>query len=64
MLHQLESLRAGCRAELRQSEVASAMLGFLSNALYPEKTLQEREYAGVYFWPSMAGNAADLFGTQ
>ncbi len=50
MLHQLESLRArAARAELRQSEVAERHARLLSNALYPEKTLQEREYAGVYF---------------
>ena len=50
MLHQLESLRSrAARAELRQSEVAERHARLLSNSLYPEKTLQEREYAGVYF---------------
>ncbi len=50
MLHQLESLRArAARAEMRQSEVAERHARLLSSALYPEKTLQEREYAGVYF---------------
>jgi len=50
MLHQLETLRSrAARAELRQSEVAERHARLLSNALYPDKTLQEREYAGVYF---------------
>jgi bacillithiol biosynthesis cysteine-adding enzyme BshC len=50
MLHQLESLRSrAARAELRQSEVAERHARLLSNALYPDKTLQEREFAGVYF---------------
>jgi bacillithiol biosynthesis cysteine-adding enzyme BshC len=50
MQHQLESLRArAARAELRQSEIASRHAQQLSNALYPNKTLQEREIAGVYF---------------
>ena len=50
MLHQLESLRSrAARAELRQSEVADRHARLLSNALYPDKTLQEREFAGAYF---------------
>jgi bacillithiol synthase len=50
MLHQLTTLRSrAARAELRQSEVAERHARLLSNALYPNKTLQEREYAGIYF---------------
>jgi uncharacterized protein YllA (UPF0747 family) len=50
MRHQLESLRArAARAELRQSEVLGRHAALLSNALYPNKTLQEREIAGIYF---------------
>jgi bacillithiol biosynthesis cysteine-adding enzyme BshC len=50
MQHQLESLRSrAARAELRQSEVLDRKAAFLSNALYPNKTLQEREIAGAYF---------------
>jgi bacillithiol biosynthesis cysteine-adding enzyme BshC len=50
MQHQLESLRArAARAELRQSEIAGRHALQLSNALFPNKTLQEREIAGVYF---------------
>ena len=50
MRHQLESLRArAARAELRQSEILGRHAELLSNALYPNKALQEREVAGVYF---------------
>ena len=37
------------RAELLQSEILDRKAAFLSNALYPNKVLQEREIAGVYF---------------
>ena len=48
--HQLEGLRArAARAELRQSEVLERHARLLSNALYPNKELQEREFAGIYF---------------
>ncbi|MBV8050604.1 MAG: bacillithiol biosynthesis cysteine-adding enzyme BshC, partial [Acidobacteriaceae bacterium] len=48
--YQLESLRAkAARAELRQTEVVGRKAQLLSNALYPNKTLQEREIAGIYF---------------
>jgi bacillithiol synthase len=50
MIYQITNLRArASRAELRQSEVIGRHAEALSNALYPEKTLQEREYAGIYF---------------
>jgi bacillithiol synthase len=50
MQHQLESLRArAARAELRQTEVLGRHAQLLSNALYPHKTLQERELSGIYF---------------
>lgn len=48
--HQLEGLRArAARAELRQTETLGRHAQLLSTALYPNKTLQEREIAGVYF---------------
>ena len=37
------------RAELRQSEVLGRHAELLSNALYPNKVLQEREIGGIYF---------------
>lgn len=50
MRHQLEGIRSkAARAELRQSEVLDRHAQLLSNALYPNKTLQERELAGIYF---------------
>jgi len=48
--HQLNQLRArAARAELRQSEILGRHAELLSNTLYPEKTLQEREIAGIHF---------------
>lgn len=50
MLYQINNLRArSARSELRQTEVIGRHADALNNALYPEKTLQERECAGVYF---------------
>jgi bacillithiol biosynthesis cysteine-adding enzyme BshC len=50
MLYQLNSLRSrAARAEVRQSEIIGRHAESLSNALYPNKTLQEREIAGIYF---------------
>ncbi|MGC2197474.1 MAG: bacillithiol biosynthesis cysteine-adding enzyme BshC [Terriglobales bacterium] len=50
MQHQLETLRGrAARAELRQSELASRHAQQLSASLYPNKALQEREIAGVYY---------------
>ena len=50
MLYQIDNLRArSSRAELRHSEVIGRHAEGLSNALYPDKTLQEREFAGIYF---------------
>lgn len=50
MLYQLTNLRSrAARAELRQTEVADRHTRILSNSLYPDKTLQEREVAGMYF---------------
>jgi bacillithiol biosynthesis cysteine-adding enzyme BshC len=50
MRHQLEALhtKAG-RAELRQSELIGRHAETLSEALYPDKGLQERGIAGVHF---------------
>jgi bacillithiol synthase len=50
MQYQLSQLQAkAARAELRQTEVLGRHAQILSNTLYPKKTLQEREIAGVYF---------------
>jgi bacillithiol synthase len=50
MEHQLDQLRSkAARAELRQSEILGRKAEVLSNALYPNKVLQEREIGGIYF---------------
>jgi bacillithiol biosynthesis cysteine-adding enzyme BshC len=50
MHYQINQLRSrAARAELRQSDILNRKARFLSDALYPNKTLQEREIAGVYF---------------
>ncbi|MGH9504754.1 MAG: bacillithiol biosynthesis cysteine-adding enzyme BshC [Terriglobales bacterium] len=50
MQHQLEQLRSrAARAELRQSEILGRHAEILSNTLYPNKVLQEREIGGIYF---------------
>jgi bacillithiol synthase len=58
MHHQLDQLRSrAARAELRHSEVLARHAELLSNVLYPNKALQEREIAGVYF---IARHGGDL----
>jgi len=50
MHYQITNLRArASRAELRQSEVIGRHADALVNSLYPEKALQERKFAGIYF---------------
>jgi bacillithiol biosynthesis cysteine-adding enzyme BshC len=50
MQYQLDQLRArAARAELRQSEVTNRHADLLSQLLFPNKTLQEREIAATYF---------------
>jgi bacillithiol biosynthesis cysteine-adding enzyme BshC len=50
MQYQIRKLRSRAnRAELRRNEVVARHADMLSNALYPNKTLQEREIAGIYF---------------
>jgi bacillithiol biosynthesis cysteine-adding enzyme BshC len=38
------------QAELRRKEILSRHAAMIENALYPHKTLQEREIAGLYFY--------------
>jgi bacillithiol biosynthesis cysteine-adding enzyme BshC len=50
MKYQLAQLRSrAARAELRQTEILGRRADFLSNTLYPNKVLQEREVPGIYF---------------
>ena len=62
--YQLDHLRASAaRAELRQSELVERHANVLSNALFPNKALQEREIAGVYFLAKYGESLlADLHG--
>jgi len=58
MQHQLESLRAkAARAELRQTEILTRHAELLSQTLYPNKSLQERELPAIYF---LSRHGADL----
>ena len=58
MHYQLSQLRSrAARAESRQTEILARHAELLSNTLFPNKTLQEREIAGVYF---MARHGAEL----
>jgi len=50
MQHQLEKLRAqAARAEAQKGELVTRHADHLSDALYPDKELQERGIGGVYF---------------
>jgi bacillithiol synthase len=61
MQHQLDSLRArAARAELRQSEIVSRHAQQLSNGLFPNKALQEREIAAIHF---LSRHGLDFLGT-
>jgi bacillithiol synthase len=65
MHHQLDQLRSRAgRAELRQNEILARHAQQLSNALYPNKTLSEREIAGIYFIARQGGELLrDLYDT-
>jgi uncharacterized protein YllA (UPF0747 family) len=50
MKYQLDRLRARAdAAELRRSEVLDRHATYLSNVIFPNKNLQERELGGIYF---------------
>jgi bacillithiol synthase len=50
MQHQLEKLQTqAARAEAQKSELVGRHAQTLSHALYPDKGLQERAFAGIYF---------------
>jgi len=51
MLYQIDRLgRRAAAAELRRDEVITRHATQIENALYPKKTLQEREISGIYFY--------------
>jgi len=50
MRHQLQRLESrASRAYLRREDVLGRHAGMLSSLLFPEKELQERRVAGIYF---------------
>jgi uncharacterized protein YllA (UPF0747 family) len=50
MRYQLERLeKRAAQAELRRQEVLQRHAAQIENSLYPHRTLQEREIAGLYF---------------
>jgi uncharacterized protein YllA (UPF0747 family) len=61
MLYQIQNLHArAARAELRHTEVIARHAEALMNALYPERALQERQLAGIYF---LAKYGRELLGS-
>jgi len=62
MHHQINRLRGkAARAQLRHDEVVGRHAELLSNALYPNNTLQEREIGGVYFAARYPGFTHTLY---
>jgi bacillithiol biosynthesis cysteine-adding enzyme BshC len=47
------------QAELRREETLSRHAAMIENALYPHKTLQEREIAGLYFYAKYGAELID-----
>ena len=41
--------KRAAQAQLRKEEILSRHAAMIENSLYPQRTLQEREIAGVYF---------------
>jgi uncharacterized protein YllA (UPF0747 family) len=51
MRYQVKRLeKRAAQAELRRTEVLSRHAAQIENALYPNKSLQEREIGGLYFY--------------
>ncbi len=69
MRYQLSRLeKRAAQAELRRSEVLTRHAAQIENAIYPNKTLQEREIAGIYFFarygPELINRLVDLSQTH
>jgi bacillithiol biosynthesis cysteine-adding enzyme BshC len=65
MQYQLSRLeRRAAKAELRRTEILTRHAAQIENSLYPHKTLQEREIAGLYFYakygPSLIDKLVEL----
>jgi bacillithiol biosynthesis cysteine-adding enzyme BshC len=60
MRYQLKRLEArAARAHLRREEVLDRHAGLLSSILFPEKELQERKIAGIYFLARLGTDLVD-----
>jgi bacillithiol synthase len=65
MQYQLNRLETrAAKAELRRTEILARHAAQIENSLYPHKTLQEREIAGLYFYakygPSLINQLVEL----
>ncbi len=65
MRHQVDRLeKRAAQAELRRTEILSRHAAQIENALYPNKSLQEREIAALYFYanhgPELIDHLIDL----
>ena len=65
MRYQVSRLeKRAAQAELRRTEILSRQAAQIENALYPHKSLQEREIAGLYFYanygPQLIGRLLEL----
>jgi len=60
ILYQVGRLeKRASQAELRREEILSRHAAMIENALYPHKTLQEREIAGLYFYAKYGAELID-----
>ncbi len=60
MRYQINRLeKRAAQAELRKTDILSRHAAQIENALYPNKSLQEREIAGLYFYASRGPELVD-----
>src|SRR5208337_1176517 len=69
MRYQVDRLqKRAAHAELRRSEIVARHAAQIENALYPKKSLQEREIAGLYFYakygPELINRLVELAQTR
>ena len=69
MRYQIDRLeKRAAQAELRRSEIITRHAAQIENAVYPHKTLQEREIAGLYFYakygPELISRLVELAQTR
>jgi bacillithiol synthase len=69
MRYQVSRLeKRAAQAELRRTEILSRHAAQIENALYPHKSLQEREIAGLYFYakhgPELINRLIELAQTR